>query len=250
MKAQYQTFINNHEVTIAGNETFNNVLALNGLCERDAVRYLQMVVHDFYPQTFRMTALDLGAGRGVTAMTLAELGFNVVAYDMYRNSIAILQRIALQQDLNISFGMGGILHLESLNKKFDLINDCEGLTNLVKPEDRARYLEGVKNSLAEHGKFVMTVQVQSTQYTPEEGFESVRLDENHVLWRETPECDVPGVVEMNGKYWTAQKRICPADEIRREVMAAGYTILSDDLEILPGNNPAILRLVLTSTLGC
>lgn len=149
MKAQYQTYI-------GGVETFNNILALNGLCDRDTVRYLQAVTQELYPQTFSLTALDLGAGHGVAAMTLAQLGFNVAAYDMHRNSISILQKLAMQQDLNISFGMGGIFHLESLNKKFDLIHDGGCLASFPTPAERALFLHSVKNTLVPDGKFVLT----------------------------------------------------------------------------------------------
>ncbi|MBO9667383.1 MAG: class I SAM-dependent methyltransferase [Bdellovibrio sp.] len=247
MKAQYHTFINNNEVT--GHQTFNNILALNGLCERDSVRHLQVVVKEMFPQTLGMKALDLGAGRGVNAMTLAELGFNVVAYDMHRNSISVLQKIAMRQELNISFGMGGILQIESLNEQFDLIHDSECLTKIVAGNERARFLESVKHTLSPEGKFVMTAAVQSTQYDPAESFESVRLDENNILWRETPCCDIPGVVEHDGKFWTAQKRVMPAEVLRQELKNAGFTILAEELEIIP-DSPAQLRLVLTSAEGC
>jgi 2-polyprenyl-6-hydroxyphenyl methylase/3-demethylubiquinone-9 3-methyltransferase len=248
MKAQqYHTFIHNNEVT--GHQTFNNILALNGLCERDSVRHLQVVVAEMFPQTVGKVALDLGAGRGVNAMTLAELGFNVVAYDMHRNSISILQKIAMRQELNISFGMGGILQIEALKQQFDLIHDSEGLTNTVGAADRSRFLESVKNSLSPEGVVMMTAAVQSTQYDPAESFESVRLDENHILWRETPACDIPGVVEHDGKFWTAQKRVMPVEVLRGELRAAGFTIVAEELEIIP-DSPAQLRLVLTSAEGC
>ncbi|WP_413560591.1 class I SAM-dependent methyltransferase [Bdellovibrio sp. HCB209] len=247
MKAQYQTFINNNETQSV--QTFNNIMALNGLCERDSVRHLQVVVQEMFPQTIGLVALDLGAGRGVNAMALAELGFNVVAYDMYRNSVAVLQRIALQQDLNISFGMGGILHLESLNKKFDMIHDSECLTNTITATDRARFLEGVKKSLEAGGKFVLTAAVQSEQYIPEESFESIRLDADHVLWRETPACDIHGVVEYDDKFWVAQKRVMPAQVLRQELKNAGFDIITEEIEVR-ADAPALMRLVLTSAQGC
>ncbi len=240
MRTQYQTYIHTAE------EIFSNVMALNGLCERHTVMHLQSVVADFFPQTFGLAALDLNAGRGVGAMALAELGFNVAAYDMYTNSISILQRIALQQDLNISFGMGGILQLEALNKKFDLIHDTECLNTMLTVEQQAQYLNSVKNVLTEDGKFVVTVQVRSENYDPTDSFESIRLDMNHLLWRETPACELPGIVEHNGRHWTVQKRIPTAELVMLELKNAGFNVLSDELEVIPGNNPALVKLVLST----
>lgn len=247
MKAQYQTFINNNETQTL--QTFNNIVALNGLCERDSVRHLQVLVQEMFPQTMGLVALDLGSGRGVNAMALAEMGFNVVAYDLHRSSVAVLQRIAFKQDLNICFEMGGILQLEKMNQKFDMIHDSECLTNTITAEERALFLEGVKKSLSKNGKFVVTVAVQSKQYIPEESFESLRLDEEHILWRETPACDIPGVVEHDNKFWVAQKRVMPAHVVRQELQNAGFQIITEEMEVR-ADAPALLRLVLTSIEGC
>ena len=251
MRTQYQTHLVVNE-NAANNtpETFNNILALNGLCERDTVRYLQMIVSEMYQQTIGLTALDLSSGRGVSAMALAEMGFQVAAYDMHRHSISILQKIAVQQELNISFGMGGILQLETLQKKFDLIHDADCLTNIPNAAERAMFLSGVQKTLSPDGKLVITCKVHSANYDPAESFESVRIDENHVVWRQTPQSDAAGVVQWGGKCWTASKCIPPQEVLRQELRNAGFTIVSEDLEVVPGNNPSLLRLVLTSTEGC
>jgi 2-polyprenyl-6-hydroxyphenyl methylase/3-demethylubiquinone-9 3-methyltransferase len=247
MKAQYQSFIVNPEQQL---NTFGNIIALQGLCERETVRHLQAVVHDYFPQVVHRSALDLSAGRGVTAMALAELGFSVAAFDMHRNSVSILQRIALQQDLNISFEMGGILQVEKLQMKFDLIHEADCLTNMPMDQDRQAFLAAVRNSLILGGKLVISTSVLTDNYDASESFESVRLDNNHILWRQTPESDAAGVVAMDGKYWTAHKRLATAQEIRNEVMAAGFEILEEELTVHPGNNPGTLRMVLASTTQC
>lgn len=251
MRTQYQTHITvNANPSVSTPQTFANLVALKGLCERETVRYLQIIVAEMYEQTLGLSALDLSSGRGVSAMVLAELGFQVTAYDMHRHSISILQKIALQQELNISFGMGGIFKLETLQKKFDLIHDADCLTNLPNPEDRAKFLVSVKKTLADGGKFVISCKVQSANYDPADSFESLYMDENHVLWRQTPESEAAGIVKMQGKYWTASKCVPPQEILRQELVNAGFVILSEDLEVVPGNNPALLRLVLTSAEGC
>lgn len=90
--------------------------------------------------------------------------------------------------------------------------------------------------------------MQSKNYVPEEGFESVRIDENHILWRQTPECDIPGVTEEDGRFWTAHKWIPTVETVLKKVQTLGFQILSEDLEVIPDNNPAVLRLTLTPQL--
>lgn len=250
MKAQYQNFAAvNEKSPNTGKKTLNNMLALQGLVQRDDVQFLQSMVPEFYPQTMGLKALDLGAGRGVAAMTLAEMGFQVAAFDMHRKSISIVQKLAIQQELNISFGMGGILQLEKSQEKFDLIHDCECLTNTPLAVDRTHFLAGIKNALAEDGTFILKTSILNDGFDPEDSFESIRLDADYIVWRQTPACDIAGVMEMNGKHWTAQKRVAPAEVIRQEVIAAGFRILVDEMENSTGNSPANLRLVLTNAQG-
>ncbi len=250
MKAQYQTFTGNHVSNNSETTTFNNVVALKGLCERDTVRHLQAVINDYFPQVMGCVALDLSAGRGVAAMTLAELGFSVAAYDMNRESISILQKIAWHQDLNISFGMGGILQIEKLQQKFALVHESDCLVNIPQSADRKAFLSSVRNSLIAEGKFVISTSVLTENYDVNESFESIRLDEENIIWRETPECDVPGVVLHGGKHWVAQKRLSTVAQIRAEMMAAGFEVLEEQLTVHPGNNPGTLRMVLASTSQC
>lgn len=247
MRAYYQGYVGHNQNTVK--ETLKNILPLGGLMERDCIDYLPAVVHGYFPHPMGLKALDLGSGHGVAAMALAELGFQVAAFDMHRSSISIVQKFALKQELNISFGTGGILQVEQLHQKFDLIHDYDCLTQMTCSAKRAHFLNAVRNSLAEGGKFVLKTVALSPGFSPEDSFESIFLDENYTLWRQTPECDVDGVVEKAGKYWTAQKRIAPVEKIRQELKEAGLEIVMEEMETPRGNHPATLRLVLTSALG-
>lgn len=245
MKAQYQNYIGNNQSTdLVKSEILNNVFLLNGMSDRSEVEFLQNSVNEFCPDQRGLKALALGARRGVSAMALAKMGFTVSAFDMYTNSIPTLQQLALQQELNISFGKGGSEQIQISNKKFDLIHETEFLSDTPSEMDRMLHLENLKNALLPDGKLVLTVKVLSNDYDPADSFESLRLDEDFILWRQTPASDLPGVVELNGKHWTAQKRIAPLNLVREEIMAAGLTILSGELEVIPGQ-PSVLRLVLT-----
>jgi cyclopropane fatty-acyl-phospholipid synthase-like methyltransferase len=249
MKAQYQTYpttlkSNSTETSASKVEVLNNLVLLNGLTERKDVQHLQTVVKEHFVSISGLNALDLGARRGGAAMVLATAGFDVLALDMYRSSIPTLQKIAMQQELNISFGMGAITDIEKLNKQFDLIHDVEFLSDTPCAADRASFLASVKNSLAPEGRVVLTVKVLTADYVAEESFESVYYNQ-HILWRQTPASDAPGVFEMNGKHWTAQKRLAPVDLVCQELMEAGFKILDQEIEIAAGG-PSTLRLVLAS----
>ena len=247
MKALYQNYIPQTHTTPATENkkvSLANILALNGLNQREDVQHLQNVVNDLYPTTKNLKALDLGSGQGVAAISLAEMGFEVAAFDMQRSSIAIIQKLAETQSLNISFDIGGVKEIGKLNEKFDLIHDHDCLTKLAMVQDRVQFLKGIKNILAKDGKFILTTEVLNPNFDPVDSFESVWLDANHILWRQTPPSDVPGVMEMNGKCWTAQKRMAPADVIRQEVLAMGFEILDEEIEMPVGGAPGILRMVL------
>lgn len=259
MKAHYQTYSNGHKTNSADNsvstvtlpdsklgkaEILNNLVLLNGLAERNDVQHLQSILKDYFVSISGLNALDLGARRGGAAMTLAKAGFDVLALDMYRSSIPTLQKIAMLQELNISFGMGGIADIEKLNKQFDLIHDVEFLSDTPCAADRANFLASVKNSLAPEGKVVLTVKVLTADYVADESFESVYYNQ-HILWRQTPASDGPGVFEMNGKHWTAQKRLAPVDLVCQELMEAGFKILDQELEIA-ASGPSTLRLVMAN----
>lgn len=240
---------NPEKIISTAKHTLSNIMLLGGLGNRDCVEYLPAVVNEFFPHPVGLRALDLGSGHGVAAMAMAEMGFQVAAFDMYRSSIVIVSKLALKESLNISFGMGGVEHVEKLNQKFELIHDHDCFTCTPNEEQRSQFLAGVKKSLAPQGKFVLKTLAMSPNYKPEDSFESLYMDENYVLYRQTPNSEVPGVVEINGKHWTAQKRIPHTSMIRQELYNAGFQILREELEVPAGNHPATFRLVLTSAWG-
>ena len=191
-----------------GQYTLSNIMLLGGLGDRDCVEYLPMVVREFYPHTHGKKALDLGASHGVAALAMAEMGFQVCAMDMYRPSVSVVQKLATQE----------------MGAHYDLIHDHECLTTLTQTQDRQKFLATVRNALKVNGKFVLRTMALAPHYDPMDSFESIRMDENHVIWRQTPSLDAEGAIEYEGKFWTPQKRLAPCEEIRRELLEAGFLI--------------------------
>ncbi|KYG65739.1 hypothetical protein AZI86_01295 [Bdellovibrio bacteriovorus] len=229
--------------------TMSHILSLGALDERGCVDHLQKVIGRFYEESHDQTppyrALDLNSGRGVAAMALAEMGFRVAALDVFRSSISVVRKLAQKEDLNISLRVGDPLHIHELHEQFELIHDRECFTQMTNTEERKQFLKSVKESLAQNGKFVLVTNVLTAEFNPQETFESVTLDQDYILWRQTPESDVEGVVQMEGKSWTASQKLAPAERIRRELLDAGFEILSDELEIVPGQCRGVIKLVLT-----
>ena len=249
MKAQYQNFINLNKNQISGREeVLRNILSLNGLTDRRDVESLQAYVAKFCSETVSSglgrKALDLNAGHGAAALALAEEGFDVAALNTYETSFLILAELSACNDFNIFFGEGHIAQMEQVQQKFDLVYDCKTLTSLWSRNDRANFLQSVRNTLEEGGRFVLKTNILSSSFDPQDSFESILLDADYVMWRQTPASDAPGVVEINGKHWTAQKRLAPVEILRQEFRAAGFAILSEEVEVSHENGPETLRVVL------
>lgn len=225
--------------------SMSHILALGALDERNTVAHIQNVVAKLYPQTFALKALDLNSGRGIAAMTLAELGFKVAAFDVNRSSISVIQKLAMKEELNISFRVGGLEGLEHIDEKFDVIHDRDVLTHIPLEEDRIQALRAIKNSLALGGKLILTTEVLVGPFDADDSFESIMMDQDGVVWRQTPESDVPGVKAMDGKFWTALKRMPSAEMLRAELVDAGFKIILQEQERGANNGVGELKLVLT-----
>lgn len=240
---QYQQF--NHDNTSSSNTVgITNLIALRGLHELADVEFLKNFVNKEFVSVSGLKALDLNAGSGAAAITLAGLGFQVAAFDVYRKSIAIIQQLALQQELDIGFGMSGKLQVEKCNEKWALVHDRSHLAGLIQSSERQAFLQGLRNILDEDGCLVLKTEVLSSEYDPRSGFESLRLDSQHTLWRETPACDVPGVIEAEGRHWTAMKKLLPVESLRTELAEAGLQIISEEVVAGSEDRPAAVRFVL------
>jgi 2-polyprenyl-6-hydroxyphenyl methylase/3-demethylubiquinone-9 3-methyltransferase len=120
------------------------------------------------------------------------------------------------------------------------------LTFIHAAEDREQLFKEIRANLAPHGKAILTSLAITPNYDPNDSFESVRLDEDFVLWRQTPGGDIPGVVEMNGKNWTAQKKLAPVEYLRAELALAGLRIVVDEFQVVPGQTIGNFKVVVTS----
>ncbi|MGZ3826532.1 MAG: class I SAM-dependent methyltransferase [Bdellovibrio sp.] len=189
-------------------------------------------------------ALDLGCGTGTTAFTMAAIGFDVTGIDISETAIEMARDLATKQNLQIEFKVADVLHLENLNQKFDIIYDSHCLHCIVFDEDRQSVYNGVKRSLTKNGIFILDTSVKIDSWDPTYPYDTLRFDENYILWHKTRPSNARGVVEINGQYWCAQRRFYPVSKILEEVAQAGFKVLSQTIDHQNAGESDMLRLVL------
>ena len=190
-------------------------------------------------------ALDLGCGTGTTAFTMAQLGYDVTGIDISETAIEMARELATSQNFKIQFTVGDILKLKELNQKFDLIYDSHCLHCIVLDEDRKKVYSGVKSSLSSDGIFILDTSIVNGSWNPASGNDSLRFDEDYILWHKTKPSQIRGVVELNGQHWCAQRRFYPATKIMHEVTQSGFKVISQYVDVQESEESDMLRLVLS-----
>ena len=156
------------------------------------------------------------------------------------------KELAQKQGLKINFEIGDALALEKLSQKFDLIYDSHCLHCIVFDEDRRRVLDGVRNSLASSGIFILdTMVLPEKPFDATTHFKPLKFDGDFILWHKTKAKEYRGVVEVDGQYWCAQRRIYPATKVDQEAIAAGFKTVSRQID-LQENEVSMMRLVLAT----
>lgn len=232
------------EIKAKGGIGWGGAKTLSELGDEVTNQYLNSIVPDYFADPKGKKALDLGCGSGTTAFTLAKLGFTVTGVDISETAIAMAKDLSEQQNLQINFVVGDILQLEKMNEKFNLIYDSHCLHCIVFDEDRVKVLEEIKKSLVPRGVFVLDTMVTNKDFDPTGGTETLRFDEDYILWHKTKKDNYRGVVNVDGQNWCAQRRIYPAEKIVEEVKNAGFKILSNRTDLYPETSSTMLRIIL------
>ena len=102
------------------------------------------------------TAIDLGCGSGFQSLTLARLGFQVIAIDFSHRLLAELKDRA--RGLRVESIAGDVCDVATLVPKEVRLAVCMGdtLSHLEREADLARVFEGVATRLATGGRLVLT----------------------------------------------------------------------------------------------
>ena len=207
--------------------------------------YLKKQIEKYFSDFTGKSALDLGCGTGTTAFTFAKHGFATTGIDISETALEMGRDLARQQNLNIHFVAGDVLDLKSLEQKFNFIYDSHFLHCIVFEEDRKKVFDEIKSILKADGIFILdTMVMPNTEIDPTTMFGPLRFDQDFILWHKTKPSTDRGIVEIEGQYWCAQRRIYPAEMVISEIKNAGFEIIEQQIDE-QDNEPSMLRMVLT-----
>lgn len=196
---------------------------------RDPVtdKIIQNYVAQHFKTTTGLNALDLGTGSGPTAHTLFDLGFKVTGIDVCPSAIELAREIASKENKAIDFEVSDVL---SLNQNFDLIYDSHCAHCVVLEDDRQKFFSSILNALNPQGIFILDSMANKDSDVSWRKMDTLRLDENFILWHKTKGETHTGVVKLGETYWCPQRRIYPVEKLKEELLHHGFKILSFDIE--------------------
>lgn len=223
---------------------WGNAKSLAELGDVKTNEYLKQKLEKYFFEVTGKSALDLGCGTGTTAFTLAKHGLDTTGIDISETAIEMGRDLARQQNLEIQFVAGDVLNLKSLERKFDFIYDSHFLHCIVFEEDRKKVFNEIKSVLKDDGIFILdTMVMPNTEIDPATMFDTLRFDQDFILWHKAKPSTDPGIVEVEGQYWCAQRRIYPAEKVTNEIQNAGFEMLESQIDE-QDNQPSMLRMVL------
>jgi len=176
-------------------------------------------------------ALDLGCGSGPASAILAKRGWRTLGLDVSATAVKLARRHALPGS---EFAVGDIVNYPSPTPTFDLIVDAACLHCLVFDSDRAKALANIRQLLKPGGTFAVCTKTTGAKDKAENFF----TDDTGILWMYTGTNMFEDSKQVDGKWYMPQRRILSPDALRRELTAAGFSIMwSGSME--PGNFSAI-----------
>lgn len=148
-------------------------------------------IHEYLPEDKTAKILDVGAGTGRYAISLAEEGYDVTAVELVRYNLGILK----QKNSSVKAYQGNALKLGRFpDKEFDLILVFGPMYHLYSFEDKVRALTEAKRVLKDDG--VILVAYCMNEYS----VITYGFKENHIM-----ECLESGKLDANF-------RVCPKPE--------------------------------------
>lgn len=131
--------------------------------------------------TSTKVALDLGAGNGLQAISLAKLGFKVKAIDFNTQLLEELKSNSL--NLSIEVIKDNIKNLAPYNDSKPELIGCFGdtLTHLESFEEVSQLIKSAYNILVPKGKLILSFRDYSQELLDTNRFIPVKSDENRIL---------------------------------------------------------------------
>ena len=126
-------------------------------------------------------AIDLGAGNGLQSISLAKLGFTVIAVDFNKHLLDEL--VVRKQDLPIRIVFDDVTDFIRAYDQISPVIVCMGdtITHLESPSHVEQLLEKISDHLEPAGKVVISFRELITELKNEARFIPVRSDEKRIL---------------------------------------------------------------------
>ncbi len=136
--------------------------------------------NEIYPTSTKV-AIDLGAGTGVQAIALGNLGFKVTAVDFNQQLLSELTSNDESNAINtVQADICDVKNFESLQPQLII---CCGDTITHLPDKLAveKLLLDCESILTENGKLILSFRDYSSELTDQQRFIPVKSDENRIL---------------------------------------------------------------------
>jgi SAM-dependent methyltransferase len=223
---------------------WGNVKSIEELGDRLTKQFLNTSIDRWLKDYKNKDALDLGCGTGTTAFELAKKGMNVTGIDISNTAIEMAGELSQIQNLQINFQVGDLVSLDFLDNKFELIYDSHFYHCIVLDEDRKNVLQGVHRRLSDTGIFILDTMVMDKKIDITNGLNSLKFDENFILWHKTNNPNTRGIINIENQFWCPQRRIYPSSKVLSEINENGFVIKDCQIDHQDTNEPSMLRLVL------
>lgn len=166
-----------------------------------------------------LDVLEYGCGTGPAACFLAARGFQVDAFDLIPEAIALARQFAEARGLEVAFDVQDVCALadEPVSKQYNVIVDSYCLQSIVTDADRARVFAAVRARLK--GYYL----ISTAMYEPERSYEGgFRYDAATGICYQEAGAGQDGIT-----YRPHRRHLTPA-ALRAELERAGFRVVSQD----------------------
>lgn len=217
------------QIQAKGGIAWGNIESIEKFRDPGVEEYLTSMIPKLFSSISNLKALDIGCGTGPSAHMLCDLGFDVLGIDVSKTAIEMAQNLASGLKKAIQFRKADLLELMNEGQKFNLLYDSHCFHCIVHEDDRRNAFKTAHALLGPGGYFILDTMAYREGADMRGGYDTLRFDDDYILWHKTQKNNFAGIVELEGQLWCPQRRIYPVEKILSEVEAAGFKVEYRDL---------------------